>query len=152
MRQNLTKIGKFGCFPGYATKIEGILPIWLILAGGRETERVLGRETRKSPQALKGPTRVLRAWKRIWKNRPGICFCRFDFAHVSRTWNETCSCACGLYESFRQPRGKPEGPQHFEFPEVSREPDGVLVLHSCSILATLEREIFSNVCSTLEFP
>ena len=36
MRQNLTKIGKFGCFPGYATKIEGILPIWLILAGGRE--------------------------------------------------------------------------------------------------------------------
>ena len=39
----------------------------------------------------------------------------------------------GLYESFRQPRGKPEGPQHFAFPEVSRETRGCLVLHSVSL-------------------
>ena len=39
----------------------------------------------------------------------------------------------GLSEGFRQPRGKPEGPQHFAFPEVSRETRGCLVLHSVSL-------------------
>ena len=39
----------------------------------------------------------------------------------------------GLYESFRQPRGKTEGPQHFAFPEISRENRGCLVLHSVSL-------------------
>ena len=32
-----------------------------------------------------------------------------------------------------KPRGKPEGPQHFAFPEVSRETRGCLVLHSVSL-------------------
>ena len=39
----------------------------------------------------------------------------------------------GLSEGFRQPRGKPECPQHFAFPEVSRETRGCLVLHSVSL-------------------
>ena len=41
-----------------------------------------------------------------------------------------CSCI-GLSEGFRQPRGKPEGPQHFAFPEVSRETRGCLGAPFC---------------------
>ena len=37
----------------------------------------------------------------------------------------------GLYEVFfRQTKRKTEGPQHFAFPEISRENRGCLVLHS----------------------
>jgi len=38
-------------------------------------------------------------------------------------------------KGFRKPKRKPEGPQHFvfEFPEVSRETRGCLVLHSVSL-------------------
>ena len=44
----------------------------------------------------------------------------------------------GNPEGNQRERAEPEGPQHFEFPEVSRGARGCLVLHSCSILATLE--------------
>ena len=36
----------------------------------------------------------------------------------------------GLYILFRQTKRKTEGPQHFAFPEISRENRGCLVLHS----------------------
>ena len=36
----------------------------------------------------------------------------------------------GLYIPFRQTKRKTEGPQHFAFPEISRENRGCLVLHS----------------------
>ena len=36
----------------------------------------------------------------------------------------------GLYLLFRQTKRKTEGPQHFAFPEISRENRGCLVLHS----------------------
>ena len=54
-----------------------------------------------------------------------------------RAWpHELTMVACrmfGLSKGFRQPRGKPEGPQHFAFPEVSRETRRCLVLHSVSL-------------------
>ena len=36
----------------------------------------------------------------------------------------------GLHKLFRQTKRKTEGPQHFAFPEISRENRGCLVLHS----------------------
>ena len=39
----------------------------------------------------------------------------------------------GLNEVFRKTKRKTEGPQHFAFPEISRENRGCLVLHSVSL-------------------
>ena len=39
----------------------------------------------------------------------------------------------GLSQVFRQTKRKTEGPQHFAFPEISRENRGCLVLHSVSL-------------------
>ena len=36
----------------------------------------------------------------------------------------------GLHQVFRKTKRKTEGPQHFAFPEISRENRGCLVLHS----------------------
>ena len=36
----------------------------------------------------------------------------------------------GLHIRFRKPKRKREGPQHFSFPEISKETRGCLVLHS----------------------
>ena len=41
-----------------------------------------------------------------------------------------CPVSVGLYPCFRKPKRKREGPQHFSFPEISRETRGCLVLHS----------------------
>ncbi|EOD07031.1 hypothetical protein EMIHUDRAFT_198278 [Emiliania huxleyi CCMP1516] len=39
----------------------------------------------------------------------------------------------GLGQVFRKTKRKTEGPQHFAFPEISRENRGCLVLHSVSL-------------------
>ena len=90
--------------------------------GPSETSKVIGRTDRRQiTQTADRPTAARgRPGERLDTIRP----CDPDAAALAIRY------AFGLYESFRQPRGKPEGPQHFAFPEISRETRGCLVLHS----------------------
>ena len=55
---------------------------------------------------------------------------------VPSTWSPP----VGLYPCFRKPKRKTEGPQHFAFPEISRENRGCLVLHSGNSRVSLTPE------------
>ena len=62
-------------------------------------------------------------------NRPA----RARLRHIGRPANSQPGLGrrrVGLHTLFRQTKRKTEGPQHFAFPEISRENRGCLVLHS----------------------
>jgi len=94
-------------FSRYATKIEGILPIWLILAGEGNREGAEGKQG-KVPRPLKALRASSELGSVFGKIDPGFVFADLILLTCHERGTRLAhSCACGLYESFRQPRGKP---------------------------------------------